>query len=257
MMAEASSGAFVRRVINLWRTEGFRGFRDRLKSRLGPPFARLHLLVMRLKTAPVRAAAEGAPASCFGPDVLENIRRADRLFGALQFKRVTPADTWEIDELTRLDPWRTPRSVTLEKLAEGWICYVALREGKVAANWWSKVGGSFYDPVLDCTFTLAPHEVYHYRTFCVPEYRNKAVVPRLAVHILDDLAQREGAYVHVGFVRPENEAQRRTLQQMGFSVAGRVGFIEALRVRVNYLLGEEVLLATRKRLHVHMRHSSG
>lgn len=239
----------LRRALDVWAHEGFGGVWARIRARALPRWTRLHLYVMVL--------GGESTSGRLDPRIAEQLQRADRLFGALQFRRITPADDQELDELTAVDPWQISKAVSLEKLAEGWLCYVALRDGKVVGSTWSKVGGSFADGVLNRTYVLEPDEAYHWRGFCVPEQRARAVVPRLMAHVMDDLATREGVRTHVGFVRPDNEAQLRTLEQLGFSVAGRVGFVEAMGARLNYLWGARALRATRKRLALTLvrRHS--
>jgi hypothetical protein len=181
------------------------------------------------------------------------LERCQGLFSSLEFKQLTATDIEEINELTDIDPWNISKSVTLEKIQDGWLCYVVKYRGQIVANGWTKAGPEIYEPHLRRSFTLADNEAYDWRGFCVPAFRGKFVLPWLNNRVVNHLALTAGVIRHVGFVRINNPAMWRTFVAMGWSVVGRVGFIEIFGVRLHYILGRRALSKTKKRFFIQVQ----
>ena len=237
---------FVMRVFNVLRTEGIKGASKRIKERL--KWSQIHLFVLSFQYDSVSDSIGFSTG--LDPLVFRAQQRAQRFLSSLEFKQLTIADMEEIDELTAIDPWKIPKSLTLEKLQEGWNCYVAKYQGRIVANTWTKSGPGFYEPFLRRSFTLADDEVYGWRGFCVPDFRGRGVIPWLSKSIYDYLAQTAGVKSTFGLARVNNPAMWVSLLQAGTSVVGRAGFIEVLGVRFHYLWGRRAFSATRKRFFI-------
>jgi hypothetical protein len=242
------SNTLAKRMFNVLKTEGIKGFSKRIEGRLRSKWSRYHALVFSQQFASVSGALE-FPAR-LDPAIVLMLERCQRLLSSLTFKQVTESDDGEIDELTAIDPWGHSRKGIIEDLQEGWYCYVAKAGSRIVASSWTKAGPEFYEPLLRRSFTLAGDEVYTWRTFCVPDWRSRGVVPMLTKWIVNHLASTEGVKKYIGCVRVNNVGQIHTLAQMGWSVVGRLGFIEIFGVRLHYVRGQRAFSATKKRFFI-------
>jgi hypothetical protein len=184
------------------------------------------------------------------PSVDRVLERARRLHANLELKQITISDINDIDELTEKDVWNIPKSLTLEMLQDGWLCYVAKYKNQIVANVWKKTGPEFYESYFHRSFTLTEEEVYEGRAFCVPNFKGKGVILWLMDIVNKQLAITAGIKRHTGWVKNTNEAMFSTLAQRGHSVVGRVGFIDIFGVRLHYLWGRKAFSATRKRFFI-------
>jgi hypothetical protein len=234
------------RIINVLRTEGLAGLPKRIKG--------YHAFVVAFRCGPI--ANPTTFTNELDPVSIRAFERAQRFLNSLEFKQLTMADIEEIDELTDIDPWKVPKLVTLEKLQEGWHCFVAKYKGQIVASNWTKAGPEFMEPVVERSITLADDEIYGWRTFCVSGFRGRGVHPWLNNAVRNHLYQTKGAKSIVGWVRTSNKVMLHTQLQMGGSVVGRLGYIQFFGVRLHYLWGRRALSATKTRCFIELLKNS-
>jgi len=238
----------AKRMVDVLKTEGIKGFSRRIENRLRSKWAQYHVFVFSLQFASVSDALDFPTR--LDPATVRMFERCQRSFSSLTFKKVSEADGGEIDELTVIDPWGHSREGIIEKLQEGWCCYVAKFGSRIVASSWTKTGPEFYEPLLQRSFTLAVDEVYDWRTFCVSDWRGRGVVPILIKWIVNHLALTEGVKEYIGCVKVDNAGQVRNLLQMGYLLVGRLGFIDLFGFRLHYLWGRRAFSATKKRFFI-------
>ncbi len=246
------SNTLPKRILFVFKTEGLKGLSKRIKNRLRP--YQCHAFVLSFQSGPV--SDPSAFPTGLNLVVIRTLERGQHLLNGLEFKQLTAADIGEIDELTEIDPFKVPKSVTLEKLQDGWLCYVAKYQGRIVASGWKKTGPEFYEPFFKRSLTLADDEVYGWRAFCMPAFRGRGVLPWLDNRIANHLALTAGVKNHVAYVTLDNSAARRTFVAIGWSVVGRLGFIEAFGFRIHYLWGHRAFSATRKRFFIQLQKRS-
>ena len=240
---------FFKRVLNVYKTDGFKGALIRIKDRLRSKVSIFHVFAVEFECSSISDPSTD-------PSVVREVER-DRLFlSNLAFRELTLADIADIEELTDIDPWNIPTSVTLEWLQDGWHCYVAKYQGRIVDTSTAVLGPEFVEPHLRRSLTLADDEVYRMRGFCVPAFRGRGVHPWLSKTIVNHLALTAGIKKHVGWVRIDNKSQMRSLLRTGWTVVGRIGFIEVLGVRFHYIWGRKAFRATRKRFFIQRRERS-
>jgi hypothetical protein len=106
----------------------------------------------------------------YRPGVLPPIGKVE-----LEFKEITSSDNNEIDELTAIDEWKVPKSVTLRKLKQGHHVYIAKYKGRIVASQTLIMRDRFLDPVLMREFKMASNEAFYLRAFCIPEFRGRGI----------------------------------------------------------------------------------
>jgi len=242
------SNTLVKRMFNVLKAEGIKGLSRRIEDRLRSKWSHHYSFVFLQQFASVSDALE-FPAQ-LDPATVRMFERCQRVLSSLTFKQVDESDAGEIDELTATDPWGGSRKTFIEKLQEGWCCYVAKSGSRIVAGSWTKAGPEFYEPVLRRSFTLADDEVYDWRTFCVPDWRCRGVIPILIKWIVNHQALTEGVKRRIGWVRIDNVGQIHNLEQMGYSAVGRLGVVEIFGVRLHYIRGQRAFSATKKRFFI-------
>jgi hypothetical protein len=245
--------SLAKHVMILFKNEGLKGLFRRIRNRLPSKKDQYHASVLTSTNEAISNSLVFPTA--LDPLVVRALERAQRLLNSLEFKEITLADIGEIDELTSIDHWKLPKSANLERLGEGWHCYVAKYKGRIMANTWTKSGPEIYEPFLGRSFTLRENEVYTYRTFCVPEFRGRGVSPWFTNCISNHLALTEGVKNFVGLVKTDNVGQLRTLLQSGWTILGRVGFIDIdiFGIRIHYIWGRRAFCSTRKRFSINFK----
>lgn len=219
------SNTLVKRIFNILRTEGLKGFFRRIGGRFRSKWFGFHVFLYSLQFDSVSDALEFRAR--LDPTTVRMLERCRRMLSSLTFKQVNESDEGEIDELTAIDPWgRHSSKGIIEKLQEGWCCYVAKFENRIVAFIWTKAGPKLYEPFFQRWFTLADDEVYDWRGFCVPDWRGRGVLPILNKWKVNHLALTEGIKKYIAWVKVDNVGQIHTLEQMGWSEVGRVGFID-------------------------------
>jgi len=232
------SNIIAKRMHNILETEGLKGFFRRTEGRLRSKWFTFHMFLHSLQFASVSDALE-YPAR-LDPTIVRMLERCQRILSDIRFKQVNESDEGEIDELTAIDPWgRQLREGIVEKLQEGWCCYVAKSGSRIVAFGWIKAGPKLYEPFFQRWFTLADDEVYAWRTFCVPDWRGRGLIPMLMKWMVNHLALTKGVTKYIGWVKADNVGQIHTLLQMGYSAVGRLGFIEVFGVRLHYVWGQK------------------
>ncbi len=171
-----------------------------------------------------------------------------------EFKEVKATDHEEIHELTAVDVWKVPESVTLRKLRQGHHLYIAKHQGRIVASHTIIMRDRFQDPGLMRELKMASNEGYHMRAFCVPEFRGRGIFPVLVNYCLRDTGVNYGATNHFALVRIDNRNMLRSvvpkLEGVGVSRVGRAGFIEIFGYRFHYLWGREAFKETRRRFFI-------
>jgi GNAT superfamily N-acetyltransferase len=208
------------------REEGVGGVRARFSERKRHQFRQIHLFVYGYKSG------RG----------LEPQAKLD-----LEIKRITLDDNDDIDELTKIDEWKIPRFVTVEKLEEGWLCYAAKHNGRIVASGWTILNDRFEDAVMKRTFSLGPDEVYYWRVYCIPEFRGKGAIPYLLQKTSQDLARNYGKTSVLVLSLTNNKRILNVYKKIGWERIGRAGFIDLLGFRFNYLWGRDAFKETSKR----------
>jgi GNAT superfamily N-acetyltransferase len=168
-----------------------------------------------------------------------------------EFKEITAADNEEIDELTAIDVWKVPKSVTLRKLRQGHHIYIAKHQGRIVASHTLIMRDRFQDPVLMREFKMAPNEAFHLRAFCIPEFRGRGIFPVLVRYCLRDAAVNYGRGNGLALVRIDNRNMLRSvIPKVEVDRIGRAGFIEIFGFRFHYLWGREAFKETRRRFFI-------
>lgn len=169
-----------------------------------------------------------------------------------EFKEMTAADNEEIDELTAVDVWKVPKSVTLRKLKQGHHVYIAKYKGRIVASQTVIMRDRFQDPVLMREFKMASNESFILRAFCIPEFRGRGIFPVLLRYCLRDVAVNYGRGNALALARTNNRNILRSVAPKleGAFRIGRAGFIEILGFRFHYLWGREAFKETRRRFFI-------
>jgi len=239
------------RVVAVLRNEGASGLARRLWGRLAPRVSYIDLLLFGRPSGSTPSSQHRVPAA---HSVQARARQmAERFLHQLDFRRINLTDTSELEELTKVDPWKIPREVSEQKLREGWRCYVVKHGGRIVANGWITTNAEFYDTFLQRTLMLAPGEVLHWRNFCIPDYRGRGILPWLSDSIVAEVTAAFGPQNHIGFVRRTNEAMRGSLGASGWAVIGHIGFVEMWGVRLHYVTGRNAFRAMRRRITIKRR----
>ena len=153
----------------------------------------------------------------------------------LHVMQISPSDEVDIDELTRIDEWRTSKSATLQHLRNGWRCYAVKLDGEIVASSWAILNPTFRDAHLNRDFSLAPHQAYHFRSFCVPKCRGQGIMPFLYDYVIRDVGATDKRTEHMAIVRATNGRMIQALSKLGWSCVGRLGFVEIMGIRFHYL----------------------
>ncbi len=165
-----------------------------------------------------------------------------------EFGEITVNDNDEIDELTAVDEWKVPKSVTLRKLKQGHHVYIAKYKGRIVASQTIIMRDRFQDPLLLREFRMAPNEAFYLRAFCIPEFRGRGIFPIFGKYYLNDAAVRYGRGNGLTLTSTSNRSMLRSAPKFGWSIIGRAGFIEIFGIRFHYLWGREAFKETKRRL---------
>ena len=236
----------LKRALEVLRTEGPPGIVHRLAHLCGRHFSSIHMLVLvsSFDSLPDIVARQDKQTQA--------MKRA--LATPLDFKQVLLSDEQEIDELTELDPWKYPKSLTLDKLREGWICFVAKKDDRILACAWVVVNRDF--DLLERPFALGPGEAFYWRGFCVPSCRGGGIFPQLMAHIVEQVGRERNITRHITLVLASNVAVQHSLAKIAWKVVGRAGYVEIFGMRFQYLWGREAFKDTQKRFFLHRVHQS-
>lgn len=167
-----------------------------------------------------------------------------------EFKEIAAVDNEEIDELTAVDVWKVPKSVTLRKLKQGHHVYIAKYKGRIVASLTIIMRDRFQDPLLMREFKMASSESFYLRAFCIPEFRGRRLFQPFGRYFLSDAAVRYGRDNALGLISPNNIPSLRAAAKLGWSRVGRAGFIEIFGFRFHYLWGREAFKETRRRFFI-------
>lgn len=219
----------VKRTIIILKREGFVGLRRRIKNRMNCKSLQSHNYVVRYEHV--------SPHPVEPPQI------------ELEVKQITASDNAEIDELTDLDVWKTPKRVTLKNLKEGMLCYIAKHKGRIVATNWV-VLSSVEEPFFRRQFKLSHNEAYQWRGMVIPSFRGRGILRFLEGHSCDETALKYGRAITYGYVATSNKPMHRNLAKAGWLRVGRVGFIEVFGIRFHYLWGRRAFEETRRRFFI-------
>jgi hypothetical protein len=240
----------LRRMLRVLTSEGVPGVVQRLNERRRRQISYIHLTAFASSPGSCPANSQSGQRQPLSDVQLMSAERQTR--ASIEFKQLSLNDEEEIDELTEADPWKISKSASFEKLREGWLCFVAKKEGRAVACAWPMTGGSFRDEFLRRDFALGPAEAYYWRCFCASECRGAGIFPQLLAHVVAHLRCQYGKSQHLALVRSSNAAMRHSLGKIGWKPVGRAGFVEILGVRFSYLWGREAFKETKKRFFVEL-----
>ena len=170
----------------------------------------------------------------------------------LEFKEITASDHNEIDELTAIDEWKVPKSVTLRKLKQGHHVYIGKYQGRIVASQTLIMRDRFQDPVLMREFKMASNEAFWLRAFTIPEFRGRGIFPVLVRYCLRDAAVNYGRGDALALAKINNRNILRSVvpKTQGASRIGHAGFVEVFGIRFHYLWGREAFKETRRRFFI-------
>ncbi len=220
-------GQFSQRLLRILTTEGMAGLMKRTWNRFKrkPMLVTLYVLESHLK----------------------DLVNAPPALVDLEVKQITTLDDDDIESLVKFDFYVHSKAEVLQHLAEEGRCYVAKHKGRVVSCYWT-VSKEFYDYYLGRRFELADDEGYNLGAFTLAEFRGKNILPWLVAESWRKQSQNHPDWRVLGFVRVNNKASLRACQKLGFTIVGRVGFIELLfGIRFQYLLGRNALRKTTRR----------
>ncbi|BDV43036.1 hypothetical protein GURASL_19590 [Geotalea uraniireducens] len=229
MTAESTSTIFSR-GLRVLRDDGISGFLWRLLEKGGLKPARTHLYVLE---------------SGRGPQDLPQAGAED-----VQILKVSLNDHDYIDEITSIDEWKIPRSVTIKDLEDGQQCYIARCNDRIVACGWAIVKNSFWDSHCKREFVLADNEAYIWRGFTVPEFRGQGIIAQLVHYMEYDLFTHCNKESVITLVRTSNAAVLRSFEKSQWRKTGRAGFWEIGGLRLHYLQGKNAFKATTRRRFV-------
>jgi len=168
-----------------------------------------------------------------------------------EFKEITTSDNNEIEELTAIDVWKVPKSVTLRKLRQGHHIYIAKYKGRIVASLMIIMRDRFQDPLLMREFKMASSEAFYLRAFCIPEFRGRGIFPVLVRYCLRDASVNYGRGNGLALVKIDNRNMLRSVvPKLEVDRIGRAGFIEIFGIRFHYLLGREAFKETKRRFFI-------
>jgi hypothetical protein len=219
-----------KRINRVLRDEGLSGALTRISDRVNPKPLATHLYIFGLEDC--KSATIVKP----GIDV--------------EFDELEKGDEGAIDELTEIDEWRIPRSVTVQNLEAEWRCYIGRHAGRIVATVWTFLGREFEDGYLQRKFTLSPNEAYFYRCFCVPAFRGMGVLPYVWAYTCRNVLPGQGKTLAVAFTRRQNKPMFRGYKKMGWYPMGRLGMIRIFGIRFNYLWSPGAFKETKGRFSI-------
>lgn len=161
-------------------------------------------------------------------------------------RELTEGDERGLEAVAAFGFYGQQKDDLLRFLRAGQRLYVAEHEGRpVCHNW--RVADEYYDHVLKRHLRFSRDEEYQLGGYTMPAFRGMGILPHL-FKILSEEHMRDGrALKAFGFVRTSNRAMQRSLTKSGWIRIGRIGFIECLGIRWNFLTGPGVLPETKKR----------
>lgn len=161
----------------------------------------------------------------------------------LEIKEVTDADDEEIGALAKFDFHGHSPTEILQYLADGQQCYIAKHKGQVVSCYWI-LGRTFWEYRH---FEMAKNEEYQTGVFTLTEFRGKGIFPYLARETWQMQARTHPDLRVLVIIEVNNKTSLRSHRKLGFTVVGRVGFVELLGLRFHYLLGRDAFPKTTPR----------
>ncbi|NLO27799.1 MAG: hypothetical protein GX113_06440 [Actinobacteria bacterium] len=230
-------GQIMNRVRTVAADEGLVGLLKRVVRRLAAPIVRtvrrivqrpriLKLFVLQLDYKDMAAIP---------PPIID-----------LDIAELREKDDADVEAVAAFHFYGHSKDHVMQFLRSGEHCYVARSAGQVVSCYW-RATRQYYDHFLKRRFVLADNEEYLLGGFTLPEFRSHGIASYLLYASARERLGRCQDVRGIMLVRTENMASLQSVKKLGFSVCGRVGFIEILGIRFHFLLGRDVLPATRKR----------
>lgn len=230
---------FSQAVPEILRSEGLAGLMHRIIGRLlrKPQFVNLYVAEL---TSEAVARSANLPPPLIG----------------LEIREITEADGNDIEAVARFGFYGNSRANLLQCLADGQQCYVAKYQGQVISCCW-RATGTYYDYYLKRRFDLDDDEEYLLGAYVLPEFRGKGILPYLQITTSLERIKNCPQLRGIAFVRVNNTASLRSIHKMGFRIVGRLGFVEVLGIRFQYLFGRDALPRTTRRTFLQISSSPG
>jgi GNAT superfamily N-acetyltransferase len=227
----STSGQFSQRALRTLSSQGLAGMAQRIVSRLKhkPHLKDGYVLVVCLKDM-VQAP----------PPTID-----------LELKELSGAHEDDIQALAKLGIYRQSKADILQYLADGWRCYLAKYKGQVVGYYWTS-SGEFYDYALNRRFQLADDEEFQLGAYVLPEFRGQGILPYLIAETAHARAQRHPGLRAVVFIDVNNKSSLRSTHKIGYTIVGRVGFVELFCIRFHYLWARNVLPKTTRRFFLQL-----
>lgn len=112
------------------------------------------------------------------------------------------------------------------RLAAGHRCFVARQDGRIVSASWIAEGWGFVD-YLECDLNVGPETAYIYDTYTLPSFRGLNISPAMTVEIIRGL-RTKGFGRLISAIAPENKANLRSREKVGFRVCGKLGYYGVL-----------------------------
>jgi ribosomal protein S18 acetylase RimI-like enzyme len=215
------------RTLSILNSEGIAGLLNRTISRLLRKPQLINLCVLKLDYKDI--------AQLLPPTI------------DLQIREVTETDDSDTEALAKFGFYGHSKVEILQYLAERQQCCVAKHEGQAISCYWCRTR-DFYDYYLKRRFYLAGNEEYILGAFTLAEFRGKGILPYLIAESSRERVQNYPNLRAIVFVRVNNKASLRSFHKLGFTIIGRVGFVEIFGIRFHFLLGRNALPKTTQRI---------
>lgn len=163
----------------------------------------------------------------------------------VEIKEVSIEDDEILEELAKIKSINCTKAQLSQFLVEGRRCYVAMHNGQLASCYWVLRKGFMYHR----NFDLADDEEFQLAGYTYPAFRGMGIIPHLVAVTASERYQHNPNMQVISHVGVTNKASLRTLQKLGFTKDGLVGFFEIFGVRFHFILGHKVFPKTRKRIY--------
>ena len=164
----------------------------------------------------------------------------------ITIKELTESDEVELSAVAEFGFYGQSKEQLVGFLREGQRCHVAVHEGQPVCYQW-RAAEEHYDPILKRSIRLGHDEEYLLGGYTTPEFRGMGIAPYLISMSSKYWMQNTSDLKAITFVRTSNRVSVRTIEKLGFIRTGRIGFIECMGIRWNFLIGRGVLPETKKR----------
>lgn len=151
-----------------------------------------------------------------------------------------PIEVRRLDEseLTAYAALRPEEKSIQQRLAAGHSCFVAWHDGRIVSASWFNAERAWIPDIAD-SLELRRGQIYGYDSYTATDMRGLNISPALRAHAYRVL-RAAGYRSALGYVQPENRANFRALDKLGFRRTGVAGLINlgSRRLRFTRRAGE-------------------